>query len=187
MTDIVKEPGGVYQQGELRVVPRPDEWRLAELYFRFQKDGLLPLMFYHQIPSLSSFLQSFSQEGTLVCYVGEVLAGMGWTNNRDRVCDRINRAEVSEAFFKGVPMDTTLALGKLMLEWAFDTYQLDVVFGTTPIPNRAAVIFARRMGFEECGVLPCFAVWQGEPCSVMLTAMTRERWEALKNGRLQAA
>ncbi len=50
---------------------------------------------------------------------------------------------------------------------------LDAVYGLTPLKNRAACMFALKIGFKKQGVLPSGAVWNKKPCDCMISVASR--------------
>ena len=91
------------------------------------------------------------------------------------------------AFKKWHDFSTTVRAGRLMAEYSFRSLGATALFGSTPVKNRAAVLAAGRVGFELYGPVPNYTVWEGEPCAVMISALTKERWERIKEGMTHGA
>jgi RimJ/RimL family protein N-acetyltransferase len=75
---------------------------------------------------------------------------------------------------------------EMMIDWGFRTLNLQVLYGTTPKPNKMACRFAERVGFQVVGVLPVYGPWMKEdgtiePCDYQSAVMTREQWGLAKN------
>jgi hypothetical protein len=185
---IEKLPGQVYRQGDMIVAPKVSDDLLAYAYLRMQNEGILPLVFYEEVPSISWFLEKYQEAGTCVlgCYRQledrRDLEGLSWINSVTTMGGgRYRKAEVGQAFFRKVHDPAGYA--KIVIDWAFDNLKLDALFGTTPEPNKAAVQFARKLGFHMIGPLDCYATWQGELCGCWISVMTLGRWAEMQHGR----
>ena len=196
---IERLPGQVYRKGNLIVAPKPSDEMLAWAYMRLKREELLDRVFHEGCPSLTWCLEWFTQPNTAVlgCFKqvdGRAeMRGLGWLNSFTVLHGKSDwrKAELGEAFFRGVGMHETEQFGRLMLTWAFDELKMDVLFGSTPEPNRAAVLFARRMGFKMIGVADGYGLWNGEPCGCWISVLTRQRFEELngeeaRDGRSKA-
>jgi len=53
-------------------------------------------------------------------------------------------------------------------------YFLDALYGLTPLSNRAATIFALKIGYKKQGVLPSGMMVNGKPEDCMISVCTRE-------------
>ena len=53
-------------------------------------------------------------------------------------------------------------------------YFLDALFGLTPLTNRAACIFALKIGYKKQGILPSGMMVEGKPVDCMISVCTRE-------------
>jgi hypothetical protein len=74
-----------------------------------------------------------------------------------------------------IPTVTTV-LGHLVLQYAFEIRGLMELYGLTPVVNRAACRFARRLGFERVDVK--LMTYGGQVVEGMETRLRRERWVA---------
>jgi hypothetical protein len=165
------------------VVPRPSDKMLAFAYLRFDREKLLDRIFYEGVPSLTWFLQKYQEIPCLACYrvtgKGQAdieLFGLGWIGMQETLVSGWKKGEIGMAFFRKTDPRLVRDGSKLMLEYAFEGMGFDVLYGTTPEGNPAAIAHARRMGFEMHGPLEGYCTWQGVPCGAMLSVMTRERW-----------
>jgi RimJ/RimL family protein N-acetyltransferase len=96
------------------------------------------------------------------------------------------KCEVGFAFLPDVHRSTTpMDFAGMMIDWGFSSLNMEVMYGTTPKPNKLACRFAERVGFTVAGTLPLYGPWMGEdgqvgPCDYQVAALTREQWLALK-------
>lgn len=193
--------GVLYTMRDLVMSPRPPERILAHLYFQFETQNRLSALFHeNDSPSLLWFLQTFlaPETSTLICYrVSEceiatggsymvdgkwyTPIGMTWINKTWPIGINFRKSECGMAFVRGVPVDDTVDCARMTVQWAFENLAIDVLIGTTPEPNRAAVIFGQKVGFQQTGPLEGYTAWHGKLCSVILSSMTKDRWEKLKS------
>jgi len=76
---------------------------------------------------------------------------------------------------------TRIAIGRFAAEYSLtrkrpdtDEYFLDALFGLTPLTNRAACIFALKIGYKKQGILPSGMMVNGKPTDCMISVCTRE-------------
>ncbi len=76
---------------------------------------------------------------------------------------------------------TRIKIGRFAAEYSLtrkrlDTgeYFLDALFGLTPLTNRAACIFAMKIGYKKQGILPSGMIVDGKPEDCMISTCTRE-------------
>lgn len=187
---------GVYVSGNVLVAPRPAERVLVDLYYRFESQRLLPVIFHEgDPPNLRWFLDTFldPEKSTLIAFReydeapttglsfpmdGKfyVAIGMGWFNKTWKIGVNFSKSETGMAFVRRTPIEESLAAGKTMLAWCFDNIPVDAVIGSTPEPNRAAVLYGQKIGFQQTTPLEGYTAWNGKLCSVVLQSMTRKRW-----------
>lgn len=186
---IQKLPDG-YHWGEQVVSRCANDELLAFAYMRFKQEGLLPILFYEKDYTLIEFVQKYMEPATstLACMIfpgGKAdepkLAGIGWINDLTRMGLNHARANCGMAFFRGFSEpDILVRFAQIMIEWAFDILAIDALHGVTPAPNRAAVLFSRKCGFQQVGPLEAGTVWQGKLCDVYLSSMSKERWKMMR-------
>jgi hypothetical protein len=191
------EKDGTYRSGDLVMLPRPVERVLVNLYYRFEADRLLDVIFHESgKPTLQWFLATYlkPETSTLISYresakllsdssfrVDETYytpLGMVWINQSWAIGPNFRKAECGMAFVRRTPLEDTLRLGEMSISWAFDNLALDSLFGCTPSPNRAAVLFGQKLGFQQTTPLEGYSCFNGKLCSVVLQSMTKERWHA---------
>lgn len=177
-----------FRKGNLILVPyHPEvgvyrEDTLVHLYTRLKTDGLFDTVF-HENPrlTLASFINLFTQQTTLLQIVGKVedeaigdIIGLAWLSDVRKCDGMLTRGIASFVAFKEYqrPRYTDPA-GDLVLDFWFEQLDIDVVVGMTPVANRAALRYIRRLGFLECGRIPGFTTLHGEPCDAVISYMSR--------------
>lgn len=163
---------------------------LATAYLRLRQEGLLRYIFYAGEPSLYWFLDRYAKTKStevIACFKEDEnrkleMVGLSWFNSREKVANLYDKAECGNAYFRKFHnyLDTTKA-ARLMTEFSFRYLGIDALFGCTPEKNRAAMLLAKRVGFEVWGPVPMYTAWEGEPCGAWISCLTRARWEELKN------
>ena len=161
----------------LSIVPTNCDEILAHAFLRFRADGLLADIFSEGEATLTWFLQTYGQMAVVAAFKGESLAGLGWITKILDMGSAGRKAEVGMAFFPEISLSEKLQLGRLMIDWAFDTQELGGIYGTTPAPHSKALAYAKLLGFELFGPVPGLSAWRGERCGAYLSAMTKERWQ----------
>src|SRR5512146_2731674 len=91
---------------ERRIIARPADNLLAYAYLRFEREGLLPLIFPEEVPSISWFLGRYQDKDmlTLAAVDGQGgLQGLGWVSHLTAMgaAGRYRKAECGMAFFRG--------------------------------------------------------------------------------------
>jgi RimJ/RimL family protein N-acetyltransferase len=166
---------------------------LATAYLRFEIEGQLHHIYHRSVPSLREFLDYHLNPRNvwLACMIRPILdngepdetrialAGLGWINTITDVTPdgKYKKAEVGMAFFReyqkrGIAGEFT----EMLTDYAFDIPGVEALFGTTPEPNRAALIFGRRMGFTQLPPLPLYTCWEGKPCAAIVSYLTKDSW-----------
>lgn len=179
--ELHREEDQTYRHGDLAVIPKPPERVLTQAFYRFQDEGLLPIIFYEGVPTLAWFLETYKELPVLAAVkvdraAGEYhIRGLGWINTQAMPGDH-RKGEVGMAFHRGGDSKETKILTSLMIEWAFKELKMDVLFGTTPVKNRATVRFMRHIGFDVHGPLPDYCTWQETPCGCWVSSLTQRQW-----------
>ena len=162
---------------------------LATIYHILEADGMMQRVLYEGGGGIQWWLKFHRKPGNVNygCFVrrsdGTVeLAGMGWIDSVSKLGSGHLKAEVGMAFQrKFQKFDITSDFATRMLDMAFSQANLSVAYGITAEPNRAAVIFARRMGFTELCRAPMYCSWQQEPCNGVVLCMTKTAWGRKRN------
>lgn len=175
----------------LSIERRPSESILGRAYLLFEHEGLLSLIWSAGTPPLLSDFLEEARKGTTytACYVeypGQppALAGLAWAfdvaplGKTGRVRATIGVAFLREFQVRNIPRE----LATLALDDIFEHCGLEVAYGFVPIPNAPALRFLTKMGFKKVGVAPLFGHWQGEPCDLVLSCMTRTEWNSPPSG-----
>ena|SRR5215472_7189784 len=178
--------GSVIKDGNLLISPCTDDYELAKTYIEFHEQGILKYWFHQGIPNLSFFVARML-ESQSVCLKTEIvengykrIIGLGHVDKPMATSSTrpYTKSELSEAFVRCIPPQVTLHGAELMIEYAFLVTGCRVFYGTTPERNRAALRFMKALGFEYMKEpLPYYTSYNGEECGVILSWMTRERWQ----------
>ena len=157
---------------------------LAYAFLRLTQEGLRDVVFYDQ-PGITvvEYLVWCASINVLGCYIRRplvdsppVLVGLGFINKLTEI-NGYRRGEVGMFFFREYwGRKLTQEFCEKMLDWCFQDANLDAVYGISPVNNRLAVAFSRRMGFHQVGPIPKFCTWKGKPADGMISVMTREEW-----------
>lgn len=177
------------REPELLISRDYDAKLLAAFYLQLDAQGLLPVIWSQGVPPLEEFLawHRDPKHVWISCYLRPTwdvtkLVGFGWLETILNTGATL-KAECSIAFLKehqrhGLPEQ----FATRMLNYVFDDLvmgerHIDVLYATSPKPNRAAIRFVQRLGFDYVGELPLFCTYAGKPSSSVLSALTRERWQ----------
>lgn len=174
---------GILRSGNLVVTPCVTDSLLAQAYLTYQKEGTLPVIFYLKIPTIKEFIDAHMETGsriTLGCFrVDEEtnkvdLVGLGWVSDSVRMGGHC-KAEIGIGMFRCAGRDN-LAFGKMMLSCFFQQHAIDVLFGTTPEPNRLALRYSRKLGFDLSSPIEDYCTWQGELTAGIISHMSKAQW-----------
>lgn len=172
----------------IRALSITDQDTLAEIYLRLKREGLLPILFHEGVPDLAGFLSAYLKPHslTMLCFTESPhvdICGMGHVTPPWFIGKDLARAETSMVFFdKWQRRDVTVPMAHLMCEYAFETTpSVQALFGTTPVPNKAAVRFITAAGFvRSTEPVPHYSTWQGQRCACYISWLTRERWAEIR-------
>ncbi len=174
----------ILRHNELLVTSALTDRLLAQAYFRYEEEGLLPVIFYQGVPTLKQFLDEHLEPGRRIaigCFREmpdgpAEFCGLGWVFGAAKMGDFL-KAECGMAFFKRQSnKKDNLLFGRLMLRLFFDCYGIHVIFGTTPEPNKLALRYSQKLGFDLIGPVPDLATWNGELCPAWVSHMSREQF-----------
>ena len=170
---------------KLEVLSNIGDDLLAVAYLRMKNEGLLPYVFWEQVPELQAFLNWCNQSTSLVvgCFVTRSnvgapieLAGLGWVRDI-KTRNGHRRGDAGEVFWREwQAAGVTEGFGKLLLEFAFGPCKMDYLYGITPEKNIPAVRFMRHMGFRDFGPIPGLCCLNGVECGGVLSVLGKEQW-----------
>lgn len=175
----------VLRSGNLIVTPVVAEFLLAKAYITMVEEGTLDVVFYQSAISLRDFLEAYLTHGkriTLGCFRelpdGRMeFCGMGWAHNAEKMASYV-KSECGMVFFKKQSSKRdNVAFGKLMLQSFFTQHNVDVIFGTTPEPNKLALRYAQKLGFDLIGPIPNYCSWHGELAPGWVSHISKSQWE----------
>jgi RimJ/RimL family protein N-acetyltransferase len=178
---------------ELSIQRFPDEDLLATTYVLLKCEGQLPVIWHHRTPpTLTEFLELTKLPDVIyyACMARDIetrqidIAGLGWAINLVPLgVGRGFRGNVGMAFLKkfwrrGIAKE----LATQCLDDLFMQCNVEALHGITPVVNLPAVRFIEKMGFYRVGVAPMYMTYDGEPCSAVLSCMSREMWNRPREG-----
>ena len=138
------------------------------LYARMQEEDSAGCVFLDgSVKTADEFLR-LMKFGTVRLYVVECageISGVVWLNNFQS-----RSAEFHFCFFSSLRGKEAVAAGKEIVKELLEQTNIDglpvfdILTGITPVTNKAAIRWGRRMGFETLGILPSaiFDAEQGE-------------------------
>lgn len=172
---------------ELSIQRFPSETALATAYILLAGEGLLSLLYHHRTPpTLSEFLAEAKAHDRIhyCCFAKEIgtdaieIAGLGFATKLMPLGEGAGfRANVGQAFRKKFwARDVAKELAILCVDDGFEKCGIDVMYGYTPVANPAAVRFITKLGFHKLCVAPKYDVFNGAPCDVVISCVTKEQW-----------
>ena len=180
---------GYFKYGSLAVQSGMNDDSLLFCYQKFREDDLIQVVF-HEWPDINvyEFLTVFRDPSanTLGAFRENPetfrwdLEGLLWTTGYSNK-GRFNRYTVGMGFFRGITdLDRLLGYAQLGVSWCFDRLKADVLYGNTPAKNRAALIFGRRLGFQQTNPLEAGCIYDGELSSTVYSSLTKEKWQQVR-------
>lgn len=109
---------------------------------------------------------------------GDELIGAGWVENPliIGVEPTLTKAELGFGFMDNCNVFEALQAGRLMLDYSFDVCKVDFLFGTTPLSNRPAIVYAKRLGLRTYEPVENFCTYQGKIDACVTSSITKEQW-----------
>lgn len=105
-------------------------------------------------------------------------AGFAWLTNVEET-DTLKKGLGAFAFFREYwKPELTEAFGNICLGQWFNVLEYDLVYGVTPVPNRPARHYCKRIGFEYSARIPGFVSYHGKTVDAMVATMTRQQFNA---------
>jgi hypothetical protein len=177
----------------LHIVRHPGEMILADAFMRLYHEGQVPIV-WHARPGLtmSDFLEQTKAKDSIfyICLVESIetgqieSAGLGWATDIVELVPGSYRCSSGMVFLKKYQdRKFSMEFCEMMIDDGFDTCGMAVQYGYSPVPNRAACLFHRAMQFDILAIAPDYSTWDGKPCDVQMSVITKERW-ALRDRKL---
>lgn len=109
-------------------------------------------------------------------------AGLGWAVDIEAFENEL-QATVGQCFMRTFQVkNVSEELASMMLDYGFQKLGIKRMNGFTPVPNKAACRFVRKMRFERIGVARGVGLWQGKACDILVSTMTRNTWNHSSEG-----
>jgi hypothetical protein len=141
-------------------------------------EGRMDDIFYSAPHDVNTFLEW--AKGVAVFYgafKNNIVVGCGWVDVpiiMDVRSGHKRKAEIGFGFSSKCSVFEALAAGRLMLDKTFTDYHIDYLFGTTPEPNRVALSYAKRLGFQLFGPIPNSCSFHGKLESTWISYISKE-------------
>ena len=157
---------------------------LTDIYHRLIEEDLYKTVF-HETPEMTywNYLQAMTLPSTLVqvfCDIGgekPQVAGMAWLMALEQTGSGLVKGLGNFCFFRNYHYpDWTSEFGKMCVSYWIDTLEVHSIVGVMPEPNRAAIRYAKRVGFQEVGTLKRHTIFNEEICDAVVTQITAEEW-----------
>ena len=113
------------------------------------------------------------------------LFGAGWVDSPLVIGTEptLTKAELGFGFMDNCNVFEALQAGRLMLDYSFDVCKVDFLFGTTPLSNKAALVYARRLGLRMYEPVENFCTYQGKVDACVTSSISKERWNERRKTR----
>lgn len=141
---------------------------LSALYYETRKEGKIETVFCGDDLNHDQFIAYFEKRKTLqvLCRVEDDKTlkprGYCWVDSPKGI-DGARSAMCGFAFFGDASEDSAARdLGRLGLAYWFEDLKIDVIHGILLESNIAARNYAKKLGFEECAIVPDYHFYQGE-------------------------
>lgn len=162
--------------------PAPEDLEAARL--ALEQDGGLAIAWHDRPAPTKEELWAEAQRLDVVYFVGYVqpiggerkIAGLGWAVDIAPYKGGLE-ATVGQAFDITYQVKNVCKeLATMMLDYGFEQCGFRRVNGFTPLPNKAAVRFVKKMQFRTIGIARNKGTWQRTPCDLLVSSMTRSEW-----------
>ncbi len=185
---------GTHRVDNLIVSTRLTDDLAAETYLRFKQDKLLETIYYESVPTILDFMERILRPSTITlgAFIDRTngakplrrnspkaveYAGCSFVYDRQQMGNMMWKAEVGFGFFRHVATaDEKVALGKIMIQALFESFNIDFLYGTTPIDNQAALEYARRVGFEIIAEIPEYLSFEGGLSTACISRLSKAVW-----------
>lgn len=126
---------------------------MAGIWQQLVEDGTAKIVFSEgEVTNAQEFITLCKNPANLpaIVYVDKECSGLGWVNGIHK-----DKAFAHYAFFKSSWGHHTEGMAKALLDyWFQDLFPFNMLIGQTPVWNRKAVRFLKRIGFAVLGELP---------------------------------
>lgn len=161
-----------------------DEDFLVKLYRKTKDDGLMELVFPAMASTLNAFVSYLHARPMVIGCLklpDYPVVGFGWLNEAEGY-DGARKASFGFTFFRQFWGKSEIGeISKLAIRWWFTECRIDVLYGATLSFNRAARLFAIRMGFTSVGNMPGFFIRDGEMLDAHLVCLRKSDWKGNQN------
>lgn len=109
-----------------------------------------------------------------VVYVSGKQAAVSWLNGWEGYAARGHQAFFKDFYGSSVMIAREVAAQMFEMQRVDGTPMVKTIIGLTPVPNRLAIRFARKVGFVPVMEVPDACVWQGQSCAGLLSYLNKE-------------
>lgn len=160
---------------------------LASAFNLLKRDGLLPVLFFEEEPTLEDFIGWLKSPTVRYCvaFVGPILddqryhiAGIGvaWDISVQKESG-LKYGEVGMAILRRFQVDgLSEPLIRKMISFAFDVVGLDIIGGCTPVTNRPALRMVDKCGFRRSHVIEKYRLVNGRSTDCLISFLTKDDW-----------
>lgn len=179
---------GLYRHRHLAVSTGLTDELLAVSYLKMKEQRLIETFYFQGTPTLTEYLRRTTDPsciclGAFVDRTGNAkdaqFVGFSCVFDREEMIPGVAKAETSFCFFRHCCSPSEkVALGKMMVEALFGTFNISVLVGSTPSPNKLALRYSHQVGFEISGEIKNFCMWEGALTGIHASTLTRRDWQA---------
>jgi hypothetical protein len=153
---------------------------LSDAYHDLLRDGVLDEVLHEQPMTEGQFVEFLGGNDALLSVFVDVATnkymGVAWISELAETPTLVRGWGAFAFFRKYWDPSLTGMLGRLFLEQVFEFYQLDLLMGLTPKPNRLARAYCSRLGLRYVANVPGFTTYHGKTVDALICMMTKEDW-----------
>lgn len=139
--------------------------------------GRADKVFYASDHNLKDILDWFDRLTVCIgAFRDELLIGVGFVDTTIIFNKEIKRGEVGFGFLPNCNVIQALQAGRLIIDQLTGEYGYTLLLGTTPLLNKEALAFAKRLGFDQYGPIPYTSFYLGELTGTFTSVLTKEKW-----------
>lgn len=148
---------------------------------KMANQGLDREVLHNQVMMEAALVEFLEKEALTSIFVdmNGRFAGLAWLTNVEK-CDTLSKGLGAFCFFREfwIP-SVTRAYGEILLGHWFNILEMDLIYGITPVPNRLAQRYCRRLGFRytPCPI-PGFVSYHNETVDAVVCTMTRNEFNS---------